>query len=640
MTLARFSSPLATDSRASFKSADNELRLCAWVAALDNKAVIELEATKQTSLTLELWTTASSDSKTEKGVENGCAWVHRSFEDIPYLKWPCHIALAMNHGNGEIVLQPGERKYIVVTLYTDNDTERWHETAVKEASSVTNQSIETLKTQHRQWWEQFWGLSGICMDDELLEKFYYQSQYIFACSSREGKFAPGLWGPFITNDNPAWAGDYHLNYNFQGPYWASFSSNHLCLTENYDQPMLDYMEQGRRHAQNLFQCRGILYPVGLGPKGLCSSAWPQNQDRMKNYGSASNTIEDGVMFWQQKTNASFVAANMMMHFYSTYDEAYARKIYPFVLACADFWEDYLTLENGRYVVRGDVFNETPPWINYEGDFNCLVSLGMARMTFLSADALSRFLKVDKNRRAKWNDILGKLSEYPVAMNDKGRLSLNRREKEGEKPSGTTRIHMHGVLLPTGLTGPNLTPEYNKIMLADLHDWKAANGRDWGDSMGNGIETVYPGAARIGFPARELLEHLKERIRMGSYPNCYIFAAGGGIETLSAVPGTINEMMMQSYEGIIRVFPNWDRTMNGSFTNLRAYGAFLVSSEMKGGQIQSVTIESEKGRPCVIENPWPGNPVKLIRDGNKVKRLKGNTFTIKTRKGETFTLSLG
>ena len=49
-----------------------------------------------------------------------------------------------------------------------------------------------------------------------------------------------------------------------------------------------------------------------------------------------------------------------MRYYSTYDEAYARKVYPYLLACADFWEDYLSLENGRYVIRMDHFNEVMP----------------------------------------------------------------------------------------------------------------------------------------------------------------------------------------------------------------------------------------------------------------------------------------
>ena len=40
-------------------------------------------------------------------------------------------------------------------------------------------------------------------------------RYILACASREGKIAPGLFGPWQTNDAAGWNGDYTLNYNFQ-----------------------------------------------------------------------------------------------------------------------------------------------------------------------------------------------------------------------------------------------------------------------------------------------------------------------------------------------------------------------------------------------------------------------------------------
>lgn len=633
--------PGTAEIKATYTSEDGVLSICSWVSALDNKVVIELESTARTLLRLNLMAAEGDQSATSGGTENGCRWVSRSYEGTDLLEWPSHVAIAMNTAEDAIVLKPGEKRTVVLAVYTNHDTEQWKETAVKAALASTDDLIAETRKAHRKWWEEFWALSGISMDDPLLEQYYYQSQYIFACSSRAGKYAPGLWGPFITTDDMAWAGDYHLNYNYQGPYWASYSSNHISLTENYDQPVLDYMDKGRKHAWNLFKCRGVLYPVGLGPNGLCSSAWPVSQEKMSTwYHDCPNTIEDGAMFWQQKTNASFAAANMMMRFYSTYDEDYARKIYPFIVACAEFWEDYLTWQDGRYVVIGDVFYETAPWTDYEGDFNCAVSLGMARMTFLAADALSRFLKVDRKKRSGWNHILNHLSEFPARVNEEGRLSLDYCERDGVKPSGTNRILMHGTLLPTGLTGPYSTPEYTKAMREDIAEWKSAEGRDWGNSMGNGVETVYPGAARVGYPAAELLQHLKERIVMGSYPNCYIYADGGGLETLSAVPSTINEMMMQSYEGIIRIFPNWDLSRNGSFFNLRAYGAFLVSSSIRDGEIRTVSLLSEKGRKCVVENPWPGKSVQIVVDGKVRKRQKGRTISFMTREGRTYELRPG
>ena len=91
--------------------------------------------------------------------------------------------------------------------------------------------------------------------------------------------------------------------------------------------------------------------------------------------------------------------------------------------------------------------------------------------------------------------------------------------------------------------------------------------------------------------------------------------------------------MQSYEGAIRIFPNWNHSRNASFTNLRAYGAFLVSSNLNNKIIESVKLFSEKGRICKMENPWKGHAVQLYRNGKKAEVLSGDFFEFKTMKGE-------
>lgn len=73
--------------------------------------------------------------------------------------------------------------------------------------------------------------------------------------------------------------------------------------------------------------------------------------------------------------------------------------------------------------------------------------------------------------------------------------------------------------------------------------------------------------------------------------------------LQGVPSAINEMLLQSHEDVIRLFPVWPRQKDASFVNLRAVGAFVVSSELSNENITNVTIRSEKGRTCRIINPW-------------------------------------
>lgn len=225
--------PGSAEIKATFSTKACQVHLSAWVAATANKIIIELRSDKKQIAHVRLWTVEGNGAITAHG-NSPVTWVSRSFQTTKLLSWPTHIALAMNTEKDELILNPGETVRLVITVYTNHDTESWKNKAISEAIQVTDTFIKQLRWEHQTWWTNFWRLSHIDIGDTYFEKYYYQSQYLFACSSRKGKFAPGIWGPFITQDGAAWGGDYHLNYNYQAPYWASYSSNHICLTENFD----------------------------------------------------------------------------------------------------------------------------------------------------------------------------------------------------------------------------------------------------------------------------------------------------------------------------------------------------------------------------------------------------------------------
>ena len=72
----------------------------------------------------------------------------------------------------------------------------------------------------------------------------------------------------------------------------------------------------------------------------------------------------------------------------------------------------------------------------------------------------------------------------------------------------------------------------------------------------------------------------------------------------AFASAVNEMLLQSHTGVIRVFPavpeNW---REASFEKLRAMGAFLVSAKMKDGEVQRIEVTAEKGGTLRLFNPF-------------------------------------
>jgi alpha-L-fucosidase 2 len=628
----------------------SSISINSWVAASQNTVIIQLENEGESvDISLDLWGQEGNGSINKSGSQDKVSWITRSFEATD-LEWPTHIAVAMNTlgTQSKTFTLSDEPVTLIIGFCTNHDSSEYFEKTIEIVSTTNLEIVKGLRDDHEKWWSDFWSKSAVKIGDVFLEKCYYGSQYLLASCSRNVNFPPGLWGNTLTEDASFynWAGDYHLNYNYQAPWWGAYSSNHIELTEPYDTPILEYMDNAKKHAKEILNCDGVYYPVGIGPKGFCSSLFPIEPDAMKKYyGTTENDIEGGIMFLGQKSNNLFCASNMFMRFYSTYDKKYAEKVYPFLSEVAKFWESYLVYENGRYVSKNDNFWEVGPWEgkdwkeNY-GDINPTVTLGMLRMFFRGIINVSTFLDVDNDKHEEWKHILSNLSEIPTV---KAGDNIRIKACEGGNGSGSRtlpglgRVMLHGLIFPSDAYGEIRDTAFLSILKNEISLWgtEPIGDADW-SNMGNGFETFFTAAARIGIDPEIILSTLKDRIRKTLQPNLWISQAGGGIETFSAVPSCINEMLMQSYEGTIRLFPTWPLKQDAKFYQLRAYGAFLISSELANEEVKYIKVVSEKGRDLNIVNPWKNSSVQLTR-GNSTKTLAGKTLNIKTSVGEIIEL---
>ena len=75
-------------------------------------------------------------------------WVSRSFENTELLRWPTHVALALNSNSDEFSLIPGKKVQLVISVYTNHDTPDWKNKAITEAEKVTEAGVEQLRKEH------------------------------------------------------------------------------------------------------------------------------------------------------------------------------------------------------------------------------------------------------------------------------------------------------------------------------------------------------------------------------------------------------------------------------------------------------------------------------------------------------------
>ena len=100
----------------------------------------------------------------------------------------------------------------------DSDVNDPEGTAAALVDKHARDSAATAGAAHAVWWQDYWD-SGAKVDLgtgwNRLESFYYGMHYQIGSASRADRFAPGLWGPWITDETCGWSGDYTLNYNFE-----------------------------------------------------------------------------------------------------------------------------------------------------------------------------------------------------------------------------------------------------------------------------------------------------------------------------------------------------------------------------------------------------------------------------------------
>jgi len=103
----------------------------------------------------------------------------------------------------------------------------------------------------------------------------------------------------------------------------------------------------------------------------------------------------------------------------------------------------------------------------------------------------------------------------------------------------------------------------------------------------------------------------------------------------AFAAAIQEMLLQSYSGIVTVFPAIPKSWKDlSFYQLRAENGFLISADMKNGKVIKVRIQSEAGGEIRMENPFS---TKFIV--NKPFKMDKNILTIPTNPKDIVVLKM-
>lgn len=605
-----------------FENKAGRVTVTAYVAAGSNRLVLEFDVDGDAFAgTVNLKLNTGRNSENDSGRRGPVAWGSRAFTEKVDL--PAGAAAAWAWLEGEtstddrsFVLKPGQRRVLVLAMESLFKHEDYVEAAIASVAGIGD--LVELRRDHEAWWADYWDKSGVSIGDPVIEKHYYLSLYIMGSCSRDIDFPPPLYG-WTTEDNSLCMGDYHINYNHQAPFYGLARANRLEQVDPHDTPFLDFMERAAWHCREMYGHEGGIYPVGIGPKGIEVS-----YNSTKIFPNGVSRVEHGGAFHGQRTNGSYGLVNMAPRWYGTYDEDYGKKIYPFVLLMAAFWENYVTWDGTRFVIKNDSVHE-----GSGTDVNSCLSLALCHLTLELALDMSRHLRRDAERRDAWKHILKHLSGYTFQQRD-GK-TVFRYTEQGTDWWDRNTVGIQQIY-PVGHIHLDSESELLKVSRNTIEVMSR-----WQDF--NGTNSFFPAAVRIGYDPDIILRELRAYVA-ACRPNGFFQPKNmHGIENCSTVPNTINEMLCMDHKGVIRLFAVWPKARDAEFVRIRCWGAFLVSAALRDGVVQDVTIVSEKGRDCTVVNPWAPESVQLVRNGTLAERLAGDRVTFATVPGEQIIMNL-
>lgn len=498
----------------------------------------------------------------------------------------------------------------------------------------TNVSFEASLTSSTQAWKDYWEKSGVILQDSFLEKIWYHNLYFFNCAVKDGVNTPGLFANWSYNNiGTAWHGDYHMNYNTQQPFWLTFSSNHLEKNLSYVNLIEFLFGLSKKWAKEYYNLPGAYFPHSAYPVDMTMNSYP-------------------VPHWGWEIcETPWAVQGLWWHYLYSGDTQYLKsRAYEPIKAAVEFLVAYMR----RPEARGKQWNDTkyhifptiPPELyalrpGFKYNYDCTVDLTLAKFIFKAFKEASKVLGTEKEEEkllADIRDILSNFPEYPTAMS----------EKHGKVLVSVPGEHSQVVYnvpnaLITVFPGEDHGLHSDSATLAILKN-TFENQQNEG---GNDLVFRNLQAARIGMLD---IEKFKRQINYCLLPNGtasdramqvhgryddngdygFMDKMGVWFENF-ALPVVINECLLQSYDGTIRLFPNWPAGKDAEFHNLRAAGAFLVSATLENGKVSGIRITSEAGSRLRIFLPWKNGGTMVNSLGKS--SIKETYLETDTKKGE-------
>ena len=446
-------------------------------------------------------------------------------------------------------------------------------------------------------------------DPALVEKAFAAARYGIISST--GNLPPALQGVWTGTWKPRWSGDYTLNGNVQSMVAASLCGNHFECMES----LLDYMDcrldDFRANARELLGFRGFLIP------------WRASTHGRTHYLAFRNRHHNFPGIYWFAGAAWFAQLYTDYYLYTGNEEFLEKRLKPFLLESAAFYEDYLTLEKDEEFV---LCPSSSPENEVTDDVwmapNATMTIAAIKQLFRTLLMLKAELGVDAAQVKRWKAMLDKMPSYQVGANG----ALKEWIWPGIENQETHRHASHLYPLYYGMDPEIAASDRLREACRVAIDKRMEHRRhENGSIMAFGFTQLGMPAAYLDDTALayESVEYLVNRYWSPAMASQHDPHKTLNMDISGGLPALIITMLVQSLmpcqpedPWVIRLLPCLpDAWPDGRLRGVRCRGGFEVDVFWEKGRLKRVNITSPRAAVCQVE--YDGQTTQLqLRKGEQ------------------------
>lgn len=572
-----------------------------FLSATENVGVAKIEGEYQLNIQIPFYLSGEENgneanaSNIDKHNQRSLCYPHTKVVregDFTYYLQKTHTDFSF----GIIALRQKLQDYSLLyyTLVVGNDGEDLIVQGKTYLERICKIGYEALKKKHIAWWNRYWKKSEISIGEELIEKIYYRSWYLFASCSRKGGYPMPLQGVWTADNDrlPPWKGDYHHDTNTEVSYQSYLKANRLDEGRVFVDYLWSFREEYKRFAKDFFGVKGLLIPSCSTIDGKAMGGWPQYSLSPTMTIWAAQSFDE---YWLYTGDRNFLK----------------ERAYPFFKEIGKAISGLLKEKEGRLYLplstSPEIYdNEPRAYLIPNSNFD----LALLRYLYKTLQGYATILKKDGTMYAT---ILEKLDE--IAIDKEGVVLLDKTQRLPQ-----SHRHFSHVMALYPLHLINYDTRENKRIYENTLLHLEQLGTGWWVGFSFVMSAQLYAMAYKGNAAYEKLRAFAKGFVAengfhlnGDFKNYGFSQWHYRPFTLEASFGfcdALQEMLLQEHKGYIEVFPavpaDWTKKI--SFRNLRSYQGVLVSAQMVDGKVCEVVFKTKRNVNIILKNSFAGEKV--------------------------------